>query len=231
MIFTDSQNLILLIAALINLSMSLFIFSRGAKNKVNFYFGLVTLFNFFWATCLIVINSAISYELTRFFGSFVYPIALMVVISLFYFSIYFPYESFRVNKIYKWLINFSIIFYSIYCSLFYKFFVPKVDLLPKVIVYYEPVVYTIFSVILITLMLFAIHIIYKKYKIATGIFRVQLMLILIAVIIGTAAGCYFNLIAMYYNNLAYNHLGPLFTLFINLVVFGFIISSREKISN
>jgi hypothetical protein len=231
MIIFSTQNFVLLIASLINLAMSLFIFSRGAKNKVNFYFGLLTMFNFFWAICLIIINLAISYEFTRFFGSFVYPVALMVVISLFYFAMNFPYESFKLKKIHKLLINFSIIFYSIYCTLFYKFFVPKVDLFPKVIIYYEVWVYTIFSVILITLMFFAIRVIYKKYKSAEGVFRVQLMMILIAVIIGTVAGCYFNLISMYYNNLAYNHLGPLFTLFINFVVFGFIISPREKISN
>ena len=231
MIIFSTQNLILLIAGLINLAMSLFIFSRRVKNKVNFYFALMTLLNFLWATCLIIINLAISYELTRFFGSFVYPVALMVVISLFYFAVHFPYESFKVKRLHKGVINFFMIFYLIYCTLFYKFFVPKVDLLPKVIVYYEPWLYTIFSIVLLSLMFLAIYVIYKKHQSTTGIFKMQLMLILIAVIIGTVAGSYFNLIAMYYNNLSYNHLGPLFTLFINFVVFGFIISPREKISN
>jgi hypothetical protein len=231
MIIFSTQNFVLLIAGLINLAMSLFIFSRGTKSKVNFYFGLMTLLNFLWATCLIIINLAVSYELTRFFGSFVYPVALMVVISLFYFAVYFPYESFKVKKLHKWLINFLIIFYTIYCTLFYKLFVPKVDLLPKVIVYYEPWLYTIFSIVLVSLMFVAIYVIYKKQQSAVGMFKIQLTLVLIAVIMGTVAGSYFNLISMYYNNLAYNHLGPLFTLFINFVVFGFIISPKEKISN
>lgn len=230
-IIFSTQNFILLIAGLINLAMSLFIFSRGANNKINFYFGLVTLFNFLWSTCLIIINFAFSYEISRFFGSLVYPVALMVVISLFYFTVYFPYESFKVKKINKWFINFSIFFYTIYCTLFYKLFVPKVSLSPKVVIYYEAISYTIFSIILAFLMLLAIRIIYKKYQVAEGVFRIQLMMVLISVVIGTAAGFYFNLIAMYYNNLAYNHLGPLFTLFINFVVFGFIVSSKEKISN
>ncbi|MDD5749980.1 MAG: hypothetical protein PHO91_04395 [Patescibacteria group bacterium] len=43
------QNTLLLIAGLINLVMSIIVFSRGIKNKINLYFGLLTFSNFLWA--------------------------------------------------------------------------------------------------------------------------------------------------------------------------------------
>ncbi|MDP2812745.1 MAG: histidine kinase N-terminal 7TM domain-containing protein [bacterium] len=230
LIFTP-QNSLLLIAGLVNLVMSIWVFTRGLKNKINLYFGLLTFFNFLWAIGLIFSNTAINYELNRFSSSVIYPISLMIVISLFYFAVYFPYETFKVSGFYKWLINVLIIFYSIYCIFGYKLFVPSVILFPKVIIHYEPWSYTIFSIIMIVLMLTAIYILYKKYISAEGIFRTQLLLILIATIIGTSAGVYFNLFFMYTYDLTYNHFGPLCTLFINFVVFSFIVMSKDKIKN
>src|SRR3989339_665453 len=232
LIFTP-QNLVLLIAGLVNLVMSIWVFARGLKNKINLYFGLVTLFNFLWTLGLVMINLAVNYELTRFFASFVYPIALLIVVSLFYFTIYFPYESFKLKKSYQWLINFVLVSYTIYCIFGYKLFVSSIILSPKVMIYYEFWASTIFSIILVILMLSAIRIIYKKYKLAEGVFKTQLLLILIAIIIGTSLGSYFDLFFVYYqdHSIDNTYLGPLFTLFINFVVFSFIVMSRDKIKN
>jgi len=221
------QNIILLIAGVINLIMSIIIFSRGVKNKINLYFGLLTLFNFLWAGGLIFINLGINYEVTRFFAALVYPIALMVVVTLLYFIIYFPYQTFKLKAIYSNIIAFIVVVFSIFCIGGYKIFVSDVLLNPKVVIYYEFLSYTIYSVVLVILMVVSIAILISKIKKAEGIFKRQLQLILVAVIIGTSVGAYFHLFLMYLHVLDYNYLGPLFTLFINGVVFYFIFSPKQ----
>lgn len=223
------QNILLLVAALVNIIMSIIILSRGIKNKINLYFGLLTFFNFLWAGGLIIVNSAINYELTRFFAGFIYPVALMVVVSLFYFIVHFPYKIFELPKVYKWLIVLWISFYTIFCLVWYKVFVQNITLLPRVAINYEMRSYLVYATFLVVLMLLGIIILFIKLHRADGIFKTQLRLILVAVIIGTLAGSYFNLFFMYFNDVRYNHLGPLFTLVINFIVFYFIfISKRNK---
>lgn len=223
----STQNILLLVAGIINIIMSIIVFSRGIKNKVNLYFGLITLFNFLWAGGLIIINLAINYEFTRFFASFVYPVALTIVVSLFYFIINFPYKTFDIPKAYKNLIAVFVAAYSIFCIFAYRIFVWDLSLSPKVVIYYELWSYSIYTIILVLLMLAGIIILGNKLRKAEGIFKNQLRWMIVAVIIGTAAGSYFNLFMMYFYNCNYNHLGPLGTLFINFVVFYFIFFSKK----
>ena len=221
------QNTLLLIAGLINLVMSIIVFSRGVKNKINLYFGLLTFSNFLWAGGLVLVNLAISHEITRFFASFIYPIALMVVVSLFYFIVYFPYQVFSLSKIYKNLITTLVLIFSIFCIFAYKIFVYDVQLEPKLVIFYELFSYSFYSLVLVSLMIAGIFILFYKFKKAEGVFKNQLGLILVAVILGTTAGSYFNLFSMYFYVLDYNHLGPLFTLFINFLVFYFIFFANK----
>lgn len=223
-------NIILLIAGALNLAMSLFIISRGWKNKINLYFSLLTFFNFLWTLGLIFINAGITEELSRFFASFVYPVALLIIVYLFYFIVYFPYRIFNIPKIIKWLINLIVLGFTVFCLGFYKIFVYDIVLTPKLVVYYEFWSYSLFSFILILLMIAGVIILFYKYKKVESIYKSQLVLILIAVVIGSLAGSYFNLFLMYFHNCDYNYLGPLFTLFINYIVFYLIFLHNKKIS-
>ena len=222
------QNILLLVAGLINIVMSVIVFSRGIKNKVNLYFGLLTFFNFLWASGLIILNLAINYELTQFFASFIYPVALMVVVSLFYFIIYFPYKIFNLSKVYSVVISIIVAAYTIFCLVWYKVFVPSVKLFPAVSINYEMRSYLIYAILLVILMLSSIFILFIKLNKAQGHYRGQLKWILIAVIFGTLAGSYFNLFFMYFHDVSYNFLGPLFTLVINFTVFYFIFLAKHN---
>ena len=157
-------NIILLIAGVLNLAMSLFIISRGWKNKINLYFSLFTFFTFLWSLGLIFSNAGISEEVSRFFASFVYPVALLIIVNVFYFTIYFPYRIFSIKKFYKRLIQFFVIIFTIFCIGFYKIFVYKVVLIPELKVYYEFWSYTLYSVVLSILMLSSVGVLFYKYK-------------------------------------------------------------------
>lgn len=225
----DTKNIILLISGFINLAMSLYIFSRGWKNKINFYFSLLTFFNFLWAIGLFILNAGFIHELSWFFAGFVYPAGLLVIVNLFYFTVYFPYPLFEVPSVIKWLINIMIAGFTIFCLIFYRVFVKNIILSPQVLVYYEPWSYLLFSIVLLVLMLSSIIILIYKYKKSDMVYRPQILLILIATIIGTAAGVYFNLFFAYVYSGELDSLGPLFTLVINSVVFYLIFLRGKKI--
>ena len=141
------QVAILLVSGFINLVMSVFIFSRGIKNKVNLYFSLLTFFNFLWAVSLLVFDFVDSEDLLKLSASLPYTAAWLIAIYLFYFSVEFPYRIFDLSKLYKWIINSITFVVVIYTTVFYRFFVPNVAIVPEHIAYYRTdfyIVYTIF---------------------------------------------------------------------------------------
>lgn len=230
MFLLDPKILILLLTGLINLAMSIFILWRSQKNKVNFYFGLMTLFNFLWALALIGFEVSVGVSTLRFFASLPYAMAWLVIIFLFYFAVHFPYENFRVKKIYNFLIIIFSILILLCTTVAYKFFVTEVFLKPTRVAHYNFLVYVLYTLAMVSVVVSSIFVLFSKYRKAEGIFKTQIALVLVGVIIGTLFGCYFNLFLMFVNNFDYIYLGPLFTLFINFIVLGFIVSSKEKIN-
>lgn len=230
MSFFTPQIIILAIAGFINLAMGIFIFVRGIKSKINLYFGLMTISNFFWTIFLIGFNFVDTSDQLRLFSSLPYLASYLVVVFLFYFCLHYPYVLFNISKYYKWLINISVILVVFYTSILYKNFVPNINLSTKT-AYYNMFGHSIFALCIIVLMLASIIVLLKKIKRLDGYNKKNLKLILISVIFGTILGSYFNLFMIYVNNFSYIHIGPLFTLFINFVVFGFIVLPKEKISN
>ncbi len=231
MLLTDSQNLILFTTGFVNLAMSIFIFFRGQKNKINLYFSFMTLCVFLWAASLILYNLSTTEESLRFFSSLPYAMAWLVIIFLLYFSIYFPYKKVKVNKLFQWVINTISVLIIMYTVFGYNYFVDSVRLGSINFTIYNDLGYAMYTTLMVVIIFLAIYFLVDKYLKSEGIFRTQIGLVLFGVITGTVFGTYFNLFSMYQDNFTAIHMGPLFTLFINLVVFGFIVSSKEKISN
>jgi hypothetical protein len=107
------QNYTLLIAGIINLIMSILVFSRGIKhNKVNLYFSLLTFFNFLWALSLFFAQ-ILGIKYWFFWAELAYPSSLGIAVSLFYFSIYFPFAIKKISKITNYIILLPAIFFSV----------------------------------------------------------------------------------------------------------------------
>ena len=213
------QVAILLVSGFINLVMSVFIFSRGIKNKVNLYFSLLTFFNFLWAVSLLVFDFVDSEDLLKLSASLPYTAAWLIAIYLFYFSVEFPYRIFDLSKLYKWIINSITFVVVIYTTVFYRFFVPNVAIVPEHIAYYRTDFYIVYTIFFAFFMLLTIFIFIKKYNLAEGIAKIQLRLMLITVILGIVFGSYFDLFLIYFDIFRWIYLGPLFTLFINFAAF------------
>jgi hypothetical protein len=75
------QNILLLVAGIINLIMSILVFSRGIKhNKINRYFSLLTFFNFLWAISLLFAK-ALPVDSWMFWAKLAYPSSLGIALS------------------------------------------------------------------------------------------------------------------------------------------------------
>ncbi|MFA6307931.1 MAG: hypothetical protein WCS88_04160 [Patescibacteria group bacterium] len=209
--------------------MSVLVFARGIKhNKVNFYFSLLTFFNFLWAISLFIFSIHYSYNVDLFFASFINVGAIFLVWALFYFSIYFPYQIFKLSKVIFISTNFLVVIFSIFLIVYYKIFIT--ELLPNDIIHYSFIPYLLLTIIIIFFMLASIIILSIKYNRAEGIFKNQIALILITVIIGGVVGGFFDLFLMYFDNFKYYHLGPLAALLINLVAFYLIFLKGKQLS-
>lgn len=222
------QIVTLILAAFCNLVMSITISFRGWKNPIYKYFSLMTFFNVLWALGLLLFNVSNNPEVVRFFVSFIYLAALLVVLNLFYFACYFPFKIFHFDKIWQTILTFILSIYSLYFILFYKNFIPTVNVYGQNNNTFNFLPYTIFTIILFLLMLASIIILSIKYFRIERIFKKSILLILIGVAVGVGVGSYTNLIAMYFNNFNSYHLGPLFTLVINFMAFYLIFSKRDK---
>jgi len=86
----------------------------------------------------------------------------------------------------------------------------------------------IYVLYFVSLASFSIYYLLDKYKGAVITFRKQTGLLLITIIIGLIFGAYFDLFLIYMGDFRFNGLGPLFTVFMNAVVFYLIFSSKKE---
>lgn len=226
--FQQIQVSTLILAAVCNLVMSIVIVTRGWKNPIYRYFSLMTFFNVLWALGLLIFNISNNVEIVRFFASFIYLAALMVVLNLFYFSWYFPFKIFNLNKFWQSFLTLFLSFFSLYFIFFYKHFVLSVNIVGNNDCAFNFIPYTIFSIILLILMLGAVAILFIKYFRVDSVFKKSILFIIVSVLFGVITGSYFNLIAMYLDNFNNYHFGPLFTLVINFTAFYLIFIKKNN---
>lgn len=223
------QNMLLLIAGLINLVMSVVVFSRGVKNnKINLYFGLLTFFNFLWAISLFigrVIETRIWYE-----GGAVlaYPAALGIAIFLFYFSIYFPVKVVKIKKIYNYFIIILGIFISVlsYSSL-YIIDYNKNLLDTSYTLYFNKYSYLLYAFYFIFLVLWSLYNLIYKVRFLESFFKTQIIILFITLLVAFIFGAYFDLFLCYFGNFRFIWLGPIFTAFLNAYVFYLIFRPKK----
>ncbi|MDP2812744.1 MAG: histidine kinase N-terminal 7TM domain-containing protein [bacterium] len=231
LIFTP-QNSLLLIAGLVNLVMSVLVFTRGLKNKINLYFGLLTFFNFLWAIGLIMTHSLNSIDLVGFYDRSTNMFGIGIVVSLFYFTLHFPYQMEKISKIKTIIIWLLAILFSI--LIYTKWFIIStvwVDESFNYVAYYYKPVFIAYAIYFVVLAVWSISFLLKKYKQAEGIIRQQLKWLILTITIGLIAGAYFDIVVSYFGDFKPGWLGPIFTIFMNAYVFYLITSSKEKINN
>ncbi|MBP9802221.1 hypothetical protein KBC40_01375 [Patescibacteria group bacterium] len=223
------KNWLLLIAALINLGMAIFIFSRGIKNKVNLYFSLLTFFCFTWAIGLCFARWTTDLFWTSIFARSTYISALCIALSLFYFALTFPFPSKGVGKKLTFLVWLFFIFLSFltYTKWFITSFISAYSAGEYISFFYLPG-YIAYFIYFGLIAIFALSNLFKKYKILEGAARKNLLLLFFTILIGLIFGTYFDLFLLIFQDFRFNWFGPVFTIFMNSLVFYLLIFSKEK---
>lgn len=226
------QNLVLFIAGLVNLAMSFLVMKRGAKSKINLYFALLTFFNLTWVIGLIMVNLVTNIDMVSFYDRSTNLSGIGIVVSLFYFTLHFPYQREKISDIKTKIIWLFAILLSV--LVYTKWFVVNtiwIDKFPYYIAYYYKPGFIVYTIYFFVLAVWSICFLVKKYKLAEGMIKQQLKWLILAIIIGLVFGAYFNIIVSYFGNFSPGWLGPVFTLFMNIVVFRAIRSPKEKIND
>ena len=225
------QNLVLFIAGTVNLLMSIFIFSRGNSKKINKYFSYLTFFNFTWILGIILAYYFDNINLVSFYDRTTNMSGIGIIISLFYFSLHFPYQREEINKVKTTIIWLFTILLSI--VIYTKWFIVSTvwignssDYISR---YYKPV-FILYAAYFVALAIWSIYLLFVKYKHAEGLAKKQLKWLILTISIGLFGGAYFNILLNYLGEFRLGWLGPIFTLLMNIVVFYFITSAKDKIN-
>lgn len=226
------ENIILLVSGLINLIMSIIIFSRGVKNKINLYFSLLTFFNFLWAGSLFL-GRASTNDFIWYKGGalFAYSAALGIALSLYYFSIYFPSPIVKkVKQVYNRIIILLGIILAIipYIGSWFILGNVKDNINHEYTLFVNKPIYVLYSIYFIGVVLLAIYNFYSKQKILEGVFKKRIKILLFTIVVGLAFGTYFDLIICYFANYKYSWIGPASTIFMNIYVFYLIFNKKDN---
>lgn len=223
------KNYILLASGLLNLAMGLYIISRGWRSKINLYFSLVTFFNFLWAISLYFGRTLV--DNWYIWAVVAYPASIGIAVSLFYFSVHFPFAHKELSKNTNLLVLIPGILLSII------FFVPEwfivsathdVSITEYTLYHFKPM-YWIFAAYFIIIIILAVYNLYSKYKNAEGVYKKIIKILMWTIIIGLIFGTYFDLVICYFGNFRYIWLGPPFTLLMNAAVLYLIFLQGKQI--
>lgn len=224
------KNWLLLISALINLIMAIFVFSRGVRrSKINLYFSFLAFSCFLWALGLFLSRLDVAMFWTSIFARSTYISALLIILSLFYFTIYFPVSFYAPKRLFSIVTFLFFLFLSIlsYSDLFITGFIDAYGPGEYISLFniYGFVLYALYFVVLAMLSLYNLL---KKYKNLDGELKNNLLLLLVTISIGLIFGFYFDLFLEYFKNFKFNWFGPVFTIPMNMVVFYLVVFNKDR---
>ncbi|MFA5841532.1 MAG: ATP-binding protein [Candidatus Paceibacterota bacterium] len=211
---------ILVMTALFNAGLAVFILRGNLKNYTNVFFGIFLSALSFWALALTGFHTTISHDFTLYSGKLSYAAALIIGASFYLFSVVFPGGVRPDRKTLFIVCCLSAIYISALLT-------GPVFLIRETVVnsWGNGVVlgvpeYIIFFLIFCFFFVGGLARIWQKYFNAQGISRIQLLAIGSSVSIAGAAGIYYNLIlaSPFVGDFRYLWTGPLFTSFIAITI-------------
>lgn len=211
--------IILLISLVSNIFIGIKILqkNKGINNRANTYFAFMCFVAGIWTIIDIMILHTLNNDISIILNQLVYFCTTLIIILFLLFSVEFPYKLLRIPKcMYYVLVSISLfIFYII----FSKNFIIRHY-------YYNKILYQvvdinlnlIYGIYFITLLIFALLILLKKYILAQGINKQILKNILLATTIPYILGVFFAWYLPYIGKHYYDWIGAVSALLMNLLI-------------
>jgi signal transduction histidine kinase len=218
------KEVILIIATILNLGLGFFIYFKNRKNKINISYAFLSLGLAGWALTNAIFQITPSLEKALFWARLSDISAILLVSSLFYFSLVFP-EDILISQKYQYYLLYSLTILVTLISL------PNFDFVRKEVAFRDHVQkqiitgngFYIFAFYILLFLIWTIINLKEKYKISKGIVKFQLQYVFIGIVIGILFGATFNLILPLMGNYSLVWLGPISTL-ISLIFIGLAIT-------
>ncbi|HEY4485664.1 MAG TPA: GAF domain-containing protein [Nitrospiria bacterium] len=207
----DFHFWVLIATSLLNLSLALFITSRGGRKRINISFVFLLMCVVLWTFSVAMFQAAENPEAALFWSRVFYWAAVMIPCAFFDFSRIFPQEITRVTFAQRVLIyGFPMAMAVLMPAT--GFLVQDIYIRDRVYeVGLDPLHYFIYSAFFIFMMGLAFSHLRLKYMLFDGLQKLQIRYVLIGTFTSTMFGAAFNLILPWFGNYRLIWLGPVFT--------------------
>ena len=223
----DIINIFILIVMLVNSIYGLFIYSRNRRDKVNFTFFIITISISSWGLTMFGYRGFLDHDIVLWMARLLYFTATTIPTAFVYFCYIFPDPNAKLNLRQKYLTPIPMLSLCL-MSLIPGWFIYDVTLYS----YKESfIVFNIFSHILfgiyvVTYFIWSYWIIYKKYRKALGILKIQLAYIFFGTFISTFITLITNLALLYFGDFDFNWVGQIGVVVMITLIFYSILKYR-----
>lgn len=223
----DIQNILLLITAGLTLGVGIFVLLRGAKEKINLYYFLTSLFMFVWCVSLFIFRYYKADELSDLGGRTSYVAGLLMVLFFYLFSAHFPFVKSKINRTIIVLYSLATIYFFLVIY-FSRFFIKEAVIINGVVSsYHNNLNYIVHSILLAWLIVLGLFTMYRKISGIEGIYRKRLLLLFFVSSLAGFFGFLFDVVYPYFMDFSFNWLGPLFLTLMALAVGKMIIIENK----
>jgi len=229
MYFIQIQVLVLLIVVFVDFALACRIWISNRKNPINIYFSLAVLMAGLWTFSNLLYRIFSFSLLISLFARLSFFFAALIAVFFFLFTYYFPYLTYKLSK------RQFIILCSITCSILFVCIVPDIFIpghvpaqtrfKPGHNIYWH----VVFALYFLGIMGLAFWNMVTKYRKADGIWRLRLRQVIIATIVATIGGSFFNLVLpIVFKCHILNWAGPVFTVFMAGYIWYNVFWDRKK---
>lgn len=210
---------VLLIVGLINLAISIIIFTKyKGKEKSTKYFGLLCISALLWSINIGLISVIKNNNTYKTLGNLTYTTGTLILTNFFMFSIYFLYATKN-----KFLILFKILLTILSTLTLYILF--SNTMISKIYtennqISYEPntILHLIYGILFSIILLYTYYILIKKYINSQGVNKKRISVVIFGTAISFILGFYFDWYLIHINVFKFFWLGPVFTTIMNFSI-------------
>ena len=206
----DTINILVLIVTITNIIYGLIVYSRNRKDKTNLSFFILTLGVGFWGLSMFAYRWFIDESLVLIFSRILYLAAATIPISFLYFVFIFPNEDWKANLWQKIILPLPLILIAI-ISLWPNILIRGVNLFPNAesFIVFDQRFHLLYGVYIVSYFGAGYLWLIKKLFGSSGVFRQQIIYIIVGTLMSTSIGVTTNLILPYVGNFTLNWLGQI----------------------
>lgn len=208
----DIKALLLFIIAFLNVSLAIFIYSRGTKKRVNISYSLAVLSVSLWSLSLGMVQVVESAAHAILWAKAAYLFATFIAANFLYFSLVFPYSHKPLtHRTLLFIFGFPFLLAILLGTT--NFLIRGIVSQPWgrefILGAPEYLAYTLWFLVVMGWPFFHL---YHKYKRSKGVERMQLRYVLFGTLASAVLGSLFSLILPWFRSQRFFWLGPLFTI-------------------